>query len=41
MCFRLMLDMLRKIMSNYYDVERSFSVESSGFRYLIVRGKRL
>jgi 2-polyprenyl-3-methyl-5-hydroxy-6-metoxy-1,4-benzoquinol methylase len=32
---------LRQMMSRYYDIERSFSVESSGLRYLIMKGKRL
>jgi glycosyltransferase involved in cell wall biosynthesis/SAM-dependent methyltransferase len=39
--FSFNAQMLMKIMSNYYDIERCFSVESSGFRYLIVKGKSL
>jgi glycosyltransferase involved in cell wall biosynthesis/SAM-dependent methyltransferase len=33
--------MLKDIMAHYYVIESSFSVESSGFRYLIVKGTRL
>ena len=32
---------LREMMTKYYSIERSFSVESSGHQYLIVKGKRL